>query len=75
MNTPKPYRQHLTKRKIGPSSFEVIDKRTGKVLGRYGGRDGSKWAETASGKLITEDSPVSVGVLIGLIHAESQEDA
>jgi|LakMenEpi03Aug12_release.lakeMendotaPanAssembly.Ray.scaffolds.fasta_scaffold3786416_1 hypothetical protein len=64
----------ITKRKIGPSSFEVISKRTGKVLGRYGGRDGSKWAETACGKLIAEDSPVSVGVLIGLILAEAGED-
>jgi len=67
--------QNITKRKIGPSSFEVIDKRTGEVLGRYGGRDGSKWAETASGKLIAEDSPVSVGVLVGLIAAQAQEDA
>jgi hypothetical protein len=68
-------RHDITKRKIGPSSFEVIDKRTGEVLGRYGGRDGSKWAETASGKLLAEDSPVSVGVLVGLISAEAQEDA
>jgi hypothetical protein len=65
----------ITKRKIGPSSFEVINKRTGEVLGRYGGRDGSKWAETASGKVIAEDSPVSVGVLVGLIAAQAQEDA
>jgi hypothetical protein len=65
----------ITKRKIGPSSFEVISKQTGKVLGRYGGRDGSKWAETASGKLITEGSPVSVGVLTGLIIAEAGEVA
>jgi hypothetical protein len=65
----------ITKRKIGPSSFEVINKQTGKVLGRYGGRDGSKWAETASGKVIAEDSPVSVGVLVGLIAAQAQEVA
>jgi hypothetical protein len=65
----------ITKRKIGPSSFEVINKQTGEVLGRYGGRDGSKWAETASGKIIAEDSPVSVGVLVGLIAAQAQEDA
>jgi hypothetical protein len=68
-------KHNITKRKIGPSSFEVIDKRTGEVLGRYGGRDGSKWAETASGKLIAEDSPVSVGVLVGLIAVQAQEDA
>jgi hypothetical protein len=65
----------ITKRKIGPSSFEVINKRTGEVLGRYGGRDGSKWAETATGKVIAEDSPVSVGVLVGLIVAQAREDA
>jgi len=68
-------KHNITKRKIGPSSFEVIDKRTGKVLGRYGGRDGCKWAETANGKLIAEDSPVSVGVLVGLIAAQAQEVA
>jgi hypothetical protein len=68
-------KHNITKRKISPSSFEVIDKRTGEVLGRYGGRDGSKWAETASGKIITEDSPVSVGVLVGLITAQAQEAA
>jgi hypothetical protein len=67
--------QNITKRKIAPSSFEVIDKQTGKALGRYGGRDGCKWAETASGKLITEDSAVSVGVLVGLIVTRAQEDA
>jgi hypothetical protein len=65
----------ITKRKIGPSSFEVINKRTGEVLGRYGGRDGSKWAETANGKVLAEDSPVSVGVLVGLIAAQAQEGA
>jgi hypothetical protein len=68
-------KHNITKRKIAPSSFEVIDKRTGEVLGRYGGKDGSKWAETASGKIITEDSPVSVGVLVGLIIAQAQEAA
>ena len=71
----KPIKHDITKRKIGPLSFEVISKRTGKVLGRYGGRDGSKWAQTASGKDIAEDSPVSVGVLIGLIVYEAREDA
>jgi len=68
-------KNNITKRKISPSSFEVIDKRTGEVLGRYGGRDGFKWAETASGKLIAEDSPVSVGVLVGLITAQAEEGA
>ena len=68
-------KHNITKRKIGPSRFEVIDKRTGEVLGRYGGRDGSRWAETASSKIITEDSPVSVGVLVGLITAQAQEAA
>ena len=66
---------NITKRKIGPSSFEVISKQTGRVLGCYGGRDGYKWARTASGKLIAEDVPLSVGVLIGLILAEAGEDA
>ena len=65
---------NITKRKIGPSSFEVISKQTGRVLGCYGGRDGYKWARTASGKLIAEDVPLSVGVLIGLIIAEARED-
>jgi hypothetical protein len=67
--------QNITKKKIAPGSFMVIDKQTGKVLGSYGGRDGSKWAETATGKLLTEDSSVSVGVLVGLIVAEAGKGA
>jgi hypothetical protein len=64
-----------TKRKISAACYAVIDKQSGKVLGSYGGRDGSKWAETATGKLLTEDSPVSVGVLVGLIVAEAGKGA
>ena len=60
-------RANTIKRKVGPSAYEVSDKTTGVVLGRYGGRDGCKWADDAEGNTITEDTSVSVATLVGLI--------
>jgi hypothetical protein len=54
----------ITKKRLAPGQFAVI--RDGIEIGRYGGRAGSKWAES-QGKILTEDSPVSVGVLVSMI--------
>ena len=59
-------------RKVGPGGFEITERKTGKVLGRYGGRDGDKWAETADGETLTEGTRASVGVLKSLIVAASK---
>ena len=69
-------RANTIKRKVGPSAYEVADKTTGIVMGRYGGRDGCKWADDAEGNTITEDTSVSVGTLVSLIvDANSKETA
>lgn len=52
--------------------FAVIDIATSAIIGCYGGRTGYKWAQAADGTMITEDSPVSVGVLRGLIEADAR---
>jgi len=54
-------------RRDGAGKFTVLTA-SGKTLGSYGGRAGARWASTADGTEITSDSPVSVGVLRGLIE-------
>ena len=64
----------MKRTRLAPGAYEVKDD-AGNVLGRYGGRENAKWAETASGKLITEGSRVSVKALIGLIVYASKEES
>lgn len=54
-------------KRIAAGNFELIDKATGKALGRFGGRDGWKWAQLMDGTMITEDSVVSVAGIKRLI--------
>ena len=56
-----------TKHRVSPGCYEVRAA-DGTPLGRYGGRDGARWAQLADGTMLTEDSRVSVGTLRGLIE-------
>jgi hypothetical protein len=64
--------QQLTTKRLSPGNYEVIDKATKTPLGRYGGRDGDKWAQTMTGEMITEGTSVSVAVLRSLIVTHSK---
>jgi len=62
-----------TVKRLAAGGFEIIDKATGVSLGRYGGREGDKWADDNEGNTITEGTRVSVDTLQGLIIQKAQE--
>lgn len=64
-----------TRRKVGPAAYEVTDTETGQVLGTYGGREGARWATTASGTIVTQDSAISAGTVRSLLERAAREEA
>lgn len=64
----------ITRRKLGPSQWGLYDE-AGVELGRYGGREGHRWAqrtELVDGELVevenvTDDSPLSALTVLGLL--------
>jgi hypothetical protein len=66
----------VKRRKLGPVAWAIVDD-DGTELGRYGGRDGARWAqrlELVDGELVevetvTEDSPLSAGTVRSLLES------
>lgn len=47
----------------------------GVEVGRYGGREGHRWAQAADGSMLSEDSPCSATVMFGLVVGAAAEVA
>lgn len=64
----------ITRRKLGPTQWGLFDEH-GVELGRYGGREGARWAqrtelvdgEPVEVENVTEDSPLSALTVLGLL--------
>jgi hypothetical protein len=55
----------ITTKRLAPLSAQVfVD---GVPVGRYGGRDGCKWAQLEDGTMVVEDSQLSIRTIKGLI--------
>ncbi len=55
----------ITTKRLAPLSAQVL--LDGVPIGRYGGRDGCKWAQLEDGTMVVEDCQLSIHTIKGLI--------
>ena len=55
----------ITTKRLAPLAAQVL--LDGVPIGRYGGRDGYKWAQLEDGTMVVEDCQLSIRTIKGLI--------